>query len=66
MDKIRSSEITDKKVYLNRRAFIEASAVALAACSLGSLVTNPSAQVGRLFRHMIRLTRKVHDPHDAP
>ncbi len=48
MDKIRSSDITDKKVYLNRRAFIEASAAALAALSLGSLATNSSAQSGRL------------------
>jgi sulfoxide reductase catalytic subunit YedY len=48
MDKIRSSDITDKKVYLNRRAFIEASAAALAALSLGSLATNASAQSGRL------------------
>ena len=44
---IRSSEITDKKVYLNRRAFIQAAtgtAVAAAAGILGSQETLQAAQ----------------------
>lgn len=36
-DKIKSSEITDKKVYLNRRLFIRAAALAVSTAATGAL-----------------------------
>jgi sulfoxide reductase catalytic subunit YedY len=51
VDKIRSSEITDKAVYLNRRAFVKAAAGALAISGLGPLAgITAAAQGGGLRR----------------
>jgi sulfoxide reductase catalytic subunit YedY len=69
---IRSSEITDKKVYLNRRAFIQAAtgtAVAAAAGILGSEATlhaAPPAPHGRKLENVKKSTLSLDEKTETP
>src|SRR3989442_3259310 len=48
---VRSSEITDKAVYLNRRAFIRAAAITAGAAAAGCLDMDVLAQAGQPAPH---------------
>ena len=66
MDKIRSSEITSKTEYLNRRDFIRAGATALAAGSALAIGPRLFAQQGAPHGRKLTTVRSALSTSEAP
>ena len=62
---IRSSEITDKKLYLNRRDFVRGAAGTVVAAATGMLGTEAFLQAGQPAAHKRKLTNVKSSPLSA-